>query len=77
MVLELMVVMVQMVGITSVLMVSSEEQPGWPLRMWVGSYNVGNLLSLPLLYWRWLHIGRGSGLRSSDLEQQRASEESR
>lgn len=74
--LELVAVLAQMVGITLVMAISYAERPVWPIRIWIASYNVGNILSLPLLYWRWLHSG-GNGYTSSDPEQHRISDEPR
>ncbi|KAJ6800752.1 E3 ubiquitin-protein ligase [Iris pallida] len=71
--LELAALVVQTVGIALVLAVSKKERPVWPIRIWVSGYSLGNFLSLPLLYWRYLHCRRnGSGPAGpgSDLEQQ-------
>ncbi|EMS46348.1 hypothetical protein TRIUR3_26831 [Triticum urartu] len=60
--LELGVIVAQMVITTTVVATSPKERPAWPLRLWVCAYNVGNVLSLPLLYWRHRHssaTGRG------------------
>uniref|UniRef100_A0A453F9Z0 RING-type domain-containing protein n=1 Tax=Aegilops tauschii subsp. strangulata TaxID=200361 RepID=A0A453F9Z0_AEGTS len=60
--LELGVIVAQMVITTTVVATSPKERPAWPLRLWVCAYNVGNVLSLPLLYWRHRHssaAGRG------------------
>lgn len=74
---ELTAILLQIIGISFVMVFSYEEKPVWPVRIWVASYNLGNFLSLPLLYWRWLHV-RGGRFSSSDLEQQRnITEESR
>ena len=76
-VLELVAILVQMIGIALTMAVYSKERPVWPIRIWIASYSVGNFLSLPLLYWRWLQ-SRGNGFSSSDPEQQRIiTEESR
>ena len=74
--LELVAILAQMIGVTLTMAVSSKERPLWAIRIWIASYNVGNFMSLPLLYWRWLH-SRGHGFSSSDLEQQRITGESR
>ncbi|ONK70019.1 uncharacterized protein A4U43_C05F29400 [Asparagus officinalis] len=76
-VFELIALVVQMIGVTFVIVISSKERPVWPIRFWLGSYNVGNFLSLPLLYWRWLHCRGNRFGNSSDLEQQRTLQESR
>ncbi|KAK1311466.1 E3 ubiquitin-protein ligase [Acorus calamus] len=79
--LELMVLVVQITVITVVLALSQEEEPVWPLRVWIVGYDVGCLLSLPLLYWRHrcrrVYVNHGDdGHRFGDIEQQR-DEESR
>ncbi|XP_010245027.1 PREDICTED: E3 ubiquitin-protein ligase At4g11680-like [Nelumbo nucifera] len=77
--LELLVLIVQLTLITITLSISTEEKPVWPLRVWIVGYDLGCLLSLPLLYWRYQHPhaaqGNNSGL--SDVEQQRSSDEPR
>ncbi|XP_068643544.1 E3 ubiquitin-protein ligase At4g11680-like [Aristolochia californica] len=77
--LEFIVLVVQISAITFVLSISNNEKPVWPLRIWVVGYDVGSLLSLPLLYWRFLHryVTQGNGLHFGDIEQQRNGEESR
>ncbi|KAJ3670732.1 hypothetical protein LUZ60_008158 [Juncus effusus] len=50
--LELTIILTQVTVITLVMAISQHERPSWPLRIWVSTYNIGNLLSLPLLYWR-------------------------
>lgn len=70
--LELGVIVAQMVITTAVVATSPKERPAWPLRVWVAAYNVGNVLSLPLLYWRHRHsaaaAGRGGDALSDDIE---------
>ncbi|XP_072968190.1 E3 ubiquitin-protein ligase At1g63170-like [Typha angustifolia] len=73
--LEFTVLVAQIVAIAVTMAVSKKENPVWPIRLWLGAYNLGNILSLPLLYWRYRHSSAG-GL-NSDLEQQRGSEEPR
>ncbi|KAH7650934.1 Zinc finger RING/FYVE/PHD-type protein [Dioscorea alata] len=74
---EFIVLIVQIVVITLVILISHAEKPIWPLRIWIAGYNLGNLLSLPLLYWRYRCLSRGGDI--SDTEQQRRNntEESR
>jgi len=74
--LELGAIVAQMVLTTAVVATSPAERPAWPLRLWVAAYNVGNVLSLPLLYWRHRHssAGRGDAL-SGDLEMHGASDD--
>jgi len=75
--LELGVIVAQMVLTTAVVATSPAELPAWPLRLWVAAYNVGNVLSLPLLYWRHRHSsagGRGGDALSGDLEMHGAND---
>eukprot|EP00897_Mesotaenium_endlicherianum_P008313 jgi/Mesen1/750/ME000110S_11016 len=52
----------QILAIAIVLLVSMEETPQAPLRLWVFGYAAACLTSLPLLYWRYKHryVGIGS-----------------
>ncbi|CAL4947910.1 unnamed protein product [Urochloa decumbens] len=75
--LELGVIVAQMVLTTAVVATSPRERPAWPLRLWVAAYNVGNVLSLPLLYWRHRHSSSAAaagGALSDDLEMRGASD---
>lgn len=72
--LEFVVLVSQIVVITVTMAVSQKENPVWPLRIWLAGYNLGNLLSLPLLYWRYRHSNIS---HVSDLEHQLNTEESR
>jgi hypothetical protein len=74
--LELGVIMAQMVVTTAVVATSPKERPAWPLRVWVAAYNVGNVLSLPLLYWRHRHSSSGArgGTLSDDPEMHGAND---
>jgi hypothetical protein len=69
--LELGVIVAQMVLTTAAVATSPNERPAWPLRVWVPAYNVGNVLSLPLLYWRHRH---SSAALSDDLEMRGAND---
>uniref|UniRef100_A0A1D1Y207 E3 ubiquitin-protein ligase At4g11680 n=1 Tax=Anthurium amnicola TaxID=1678845 RepID=A0A1D1Y207_9ARAE len=60
--------LVQIAGVTVAMAASHRENPVWPLRVWVAGYNLGNLLSLPLLYWRYRHARASAHF--SDPEQQ-------
>ncbi|KAF8410888.1 hypothetical protein HHK36_003425 [Tetracentron sinense] len=78
--LEFMVLVVQISIITVTLAISNEKNPFWPMRVWIGGYDIGCLLSLPLLYWRYRHphVSQGNRFSPSDVEQQRnINEESR
>ncbi|KAK9156373.1 hypothetical protein Sjap_003853 [Stephania japonica] len=77
--LEFIVLLVQINVVTIVLLVSKEEKPVWPLRTWIVGYDIGCLLSLPLLYWRYRnrHLAQTSISRLADLPQERSGEESR
>lgn len=72
--LEFMVMVLQIAVITVIMAMSRNENPVWPLRIWLAGYNLGNLLSFPLLYWRYRHSNIS---RVSDSEQQMNAEESR
>lgn len=76
--LEVIALVGQIVSITTVMVFSKKERPVWPVRIWIASYNVANILSIPLLYWRFRcsNSSHGHGL-SSDVEQQRNQDESR
>ncbi|KAJ1688471.1 hypothetical protein LUZ63_019861 [Rhynchospora breviuscula] len=69
---ELAVLLTQIVITTVVMTVSNNERPFWPLRIWIFAYDVANLLSLPLLYWRHRHAAEvGNSTRhAEDVEQQ-------
>ncbi|PKA54472.1 E3 ubiquitin-protein ligase [Apostasia shenzhenica] len=83
--LELFALVGQIIAVAAVLAVSITESPVWPLRAWVSSYNIANVICLLLLYWRYRcwssgHGGNGSNGGhgfSSEVEQQRSPEESR
>ncbi|XP_074586382.1 E3 ubiquitin-protein ligase At1g63170-like [Curcuma longa] len=64
---EFVVLVAQIIVVTATMAVSGRENPVWPLRIWLGGYNLGNLLSLPLIYWRYRHSALS--LDSDDLEQ--------
>jgi hypothetical protein len=70
---ELGVIVAQMVITTAIVATSPKERPAWPLRLWVAAYNVGNVLSLPLLYWRHRHSSAAAG-RGDDPEMHGASD---
>ncbi|XP_043688982.1 E3 ubiquitin-protein ligase At4g11680-like [Telopea speciosissima] len=73
--LEFITLAVQITIISLTLATSREEKPSWPLNIWIVGYDIGCLLTLPLLYWRYNHCFVIQG--NSDLEQQRNNEESR
>ncbi|ERN19196.1 E3 ubiquitin-protein ligase At4g11680 isoform X2 [Amborella trichopoda] len=77
--LELILVTAQIITITTILVISKNEKPVWPLRIWVTGYNFGCLLSLPMLYWRYRNSNSSNrnSTGSSDLEMQRENGESR
>ncbi|KAL0906613.1 hypothetical protein M5K25_025123 [Dendrobium thyrsiflorum] len=76
--LEVIALVGQIVSVTTVMVVSKKERPVWPVRFWIASYNIANILSIPILYWRYRcsNSSQSHGL-SSDVEQQRSLEESR
>lgn len=72
--LELGVIVAQVVLTTAVVATSAAERPAWPLRLWVAAYNVGNVLSLPLLYWRHRHSSSSAAADGrGDLEMHRGA----
>ncbi|XP_020572058.1 E3 ubiquitin-protein ligase At1g63170-like [Phalaenopsis equestris] len=76
--LEFIALAVQIFCITIVMVLSKKEKPVWPVRIWIASYNIANILSIPFLYmrFRFSNSSQVHGL-TSDLEQQRSSDESR
>ncbi|KAK8623075.1 hypothetical protein V6N13_117968 [Hibiscus sabdariffa] len=79
MMLEFLALVIQITITTFTLVISKQEKPVWPMRIWIVGYDIGCALSLLLLYGRYrrLHITQGDGLGLSDVEQQRTNEESR
>ncbi|URE26312.1 Zinc finger, C3HC4 type (RING finger) [Musa troglodytarum] len=71
--LELATLVAQVVIVTVTMATSRKENPVWPLRIWLTGYNMGNLLSLPLIYWRYRHSTAGL---NTDVEQQRSNDDS-
>ncbi|GAB2219643.1 hypothetical protein Droror1_Dr00007280 [Drosera rotundifolia] len=70
--LELTVLVVQITITTITLFRSRTEKPVWPMRIWVVAYDFGCLISLLILYWRFMtcHLRQGDGLSLPDMEQQ-------
>lgn len=69
--------LVQIAAVTVAMAASHKENPVWPLRVWLAGYNLGNLLSLPVLYWRYRY-SRAVNIAASgfsDVEQLRRGEE--
>ncbi|KAK8527075.1 hypothetical protein V6N12_054301 [Hibiscus sabdariffa] len=79
MMLEFLALVIQITITTFTLVISKQEKPVWPMRIWIVGYDIGCALSLLLLYGRYrrLHITQGDGFGLSDVEQQRTNEESR
>ncbi|KAF9603753.1 hypothetical protein IFM89_037839, partial [Coptis chinensis] len=77
--LEFLVLVLQINIISFTLSISKEEKPAWPVRVWILGYDLGCLLSLPLLYWRYRHsnVTQGNDFRLPDVQQDRIYEESR
>ncbi|CAN6479714.1 unnamed protein product [Victoria cruziana] len=75
--LEFVTLVTQIAAVTATLATSEEEKPVWPLRTWAFGYNVGSILSLPLLLWRYKHpnMNQESNLDDFDVEQQRVTEQ--
>ncbi|RZC65925.1 hypothetical protein C5167_009615 [Papaver somniferum] len=74
--LEFLVLVAQITMITITLSNTKQEKPVWPLRIWIVGYDVGCLLSIPLLFWRYRHRFVAQGGRISETEQ-RSNEDSR
>lgn len=74
MLMEFMALVVQIAATPYVLMLSKEEKPVWPMRIWVTGYAFGCLLSLVLLLWRCRLVYLNN---ASDIEQQRSLDDSR
>ncbi|KAF5176680.1 E3 ubiquitin-protein ligase [Thalictrum thalictroides] len=70
--LEFLVLVFQINIISFILSISKEEKPVWPVKIWILGYDLGCLLSLPLLYWRYWHA-----FRLPNVQQERVNEESR
>lgn len=77
--LEFIVMAVQIIVITVILATSREEKPVWPLRIWIVGYDLGCLLTVPSLYWRYRlrYATQRNDSSFSDVELQRSNEESR
>lgn len=78
MTMDFLALFVQIIITTYVLSVSMEERPVWPIRIWIYGYDLGCVLNLVVLYWRYrlLHPIQGDGFSHSDIDQ-RNNEESR
>ena len=76
---ELTALVVQIIITTYTLAHSMDERPLWPMRMWVSGYDIGCVLNLLLLYWRYqlFHQMQADGFSFSGTEQQRSNEDSR
>lgn len=79
MVMELVALLFQLIISVFTLAISQTERPVWPMRLWIGGYDLGCLLSLLLLYgrYRYLYLMQGDGNSLLDIEQQRSNESSR
>ncbi|KAL5981926.1 hypothetical protein ACLOJK_015993 [Asimina triloba] len=75
--LEFVALVVQIAATTLVLAVSRQEKPIWPLRLWLFGYDLGCLLSLPLLYWRYQHPHARSQGNGAVGDIERGNEDSR
>lgn len=76
MIMECIALSVQIIVTTITLVVTKEERPVWPMRIWVFGYGFGCVISLILLYWRYwtLYVSQTD---DTDLEQQISHDESR
>eukprot|EP01018_Ginkgo_biloba_P010144 Gb_26029 [translate_table: standard] len=52
---ELVLVLAQIVSASVILVLSRNEKPISPLRLWVVGYAFGCCISIPILYWRYKH----------------------
>ncbi|XP_008463025.1 E3 ubiquitin-protein ligase At4g11680 [Cucumis melo] len=81
MAMELVALLFQLIISVFTLAISQAEKPVWPMRLWIGGYDLGCVLSLLLLYGRhrYHYLMQGNDNRLSDIEheQQRSNESSR
>ncbi|XP_052207943.1 E3 ubiquitin-protein ligase At1g63170-like [Diospyros lotus] len=79
MAMELTALLVQIVMVTYTLAVSGGERPVWPMRVWLSGYDLGSVLNLVVLFWRYwvFHVNARDSLGHLDAEQQRTNEEPR
>lgn len=80
MAMEFVALVFQIMVVSYTLMVSKEERPVWPMRIWVSGYDLGCGVNLCLLYWRYhvIHLGEeNNGLSLSDTEQLRSNDDLR
>lgn len=79
MMLELIALLVQIISTTFTLVISKNEKPLWPMRVWIVGYDIGCVLNLLLLYGRYHQIniiqGDDHALSLSDIEQQTTNQE--
>lgn len=74
--LEFLILVIQTIAIMTTFVMSKKENPVWPLRVWISGYNIGNMATLPILYWRFRHT-YANHHHISDVEWQRTTAESR
>ncbi|KAK6149436.1 hypothetical protein DH2020_016961 [Rehmannia glutinosa] len=80
MLMEFMALVVQISLTCYTLIISKEERPVWPMRLWLLGYAFGCFVSLVHLYWRYrfVRLTQGDlGSSAADIEQQRNHEEPR
>ncbi|XP_074320116.1 E3 ubiquitin-protein ligase At1g63170-like [Silene latifolia] len=80
MIMEFLTLVSQICVTLIVLSVSKAERPVWPMRLWVIGYDLGCVMSLLMLYWRYVHYHirqRENGISLNNLEQQCTTDDSR
>ncbi|CAN6448327.1 unnamed protein product [Victoria cruziana] len=75
--LEAVVLITQIVAITLTLATSKEEKPVWPLRAWALGYDLGSVLGLPILVWRYRHPNANQGHGSDGIDEERQEQQQR
>lgn len=79
MMLELIALIVQITATTFTLVISKNEKPVWPMRVWVSGYDIACVLNVLLLCGRYYQVNviQGGGISIFDVEQQTNDEETR
>lgn len=81
MAMEFVALLFQLIISAFTFAISRAESPVWPMRLWIGGYDLGCVLSLLLLCGRrrynYLMQGDGDSLSDIEHEQQRSNESSR
>ncbi|KAH9607182.1 hypothetical protein KSS87_021248, partial [Heliosperma pusillum] len=80
MIMEFLTLVSQICVTLIVLSVSKAERPVWPMRLWLIGYDLGCVISLLMVYWRYGHYQirqREDGISPNNLEQQCTTDDSR